>query len=108
MKQKFVPIHDRVLLHVQVEEKKSAGGIVLPIEHVTATVLAVGPGAVHTMHNPQVPFLRAPLVVKAGDKVALPRRYKEFCEEVLHDGEIRHVTTEANILGILESVPSPT
>lgn len=99
---RFVPINDRILLRVVEGEKKSAGGIFLPIEHVTAKVVAAGPGAIVPIHHPQAPFFRQPPTVKPGDTVALPKRYKEHCEEVLHEGVLHYVATENVILGILE------
>lgn len=99
---KFIPINDRILLLVMNEEKKTATGLILPSEHVTAKVVAAGPGAVVPIHNVALPFVRQPPTVKPGDTVALPKRYREHCEEVLHEGSLHYVATENVILGILE------
>jgi co-chaperonin GroES (HSP10) len=99
--QKFVPINDRILLRVKHEEKTSGGGIILPVDQVTAEVVAVGPGLPVAL-PPTPQFVRAPLSVKPGDIVSLPKRYKELSEEVLHEGATHYVATEQVVLGILQ------
>lgn len=95
---KFEPINDRVLLRVIDEEETSKGGIILPTGSTTATVVAVGPGA----WSPNVAG-RIPMSLKAGDKVALPKRFREHCEEVLHEDVKHYVTTEQIVLGRVQA-----
>jgi co-chaperonin GroES (HSP10) len=97
---KFVPINDRILFRVlEEEEKKSAGGIILPVSRVTATIAEVGPGAQFGASDGCPGRLQ--MTVKKGDVVALPKNYKEHSEEVLHDGAVHYVSTEQVVLGVL-------
>jgi co-chaperonin GroES (HSP10) len=112
----FEPLGDRVLLKILVGEKKTASGIILPIEAVTARVVAVGPGT--RMPYEDVAYNEEtgeetsdgtpaydPIDVEVGDIVVLPKGYKQHCEEILHAGSTHYVATEQLMLGILVEEP---
>ena len=93
---KFRPLHDRVIVKREAEERKSPGGIVIPD---TATekptygkVLAVGNGKL--LENGTV----RPLDVKVGDKILFG---KYSGTEVKLEGEEVVVMREEDILAIV-------
>ena len=93
---KFRPLHDRVIIKREAEERKSPGGIVIPD---TATekptygkVLAVGNGKL--LENGTV----RPLDVKVGDKILFG---KYSGTEVKLEGEEVVVMREEDILAIV-------
>jgi chaperonin GroES len=91
------PLHDRVIVRRVEEERKSAGGIVIPdtaAEKPTqGEVIAVGNGRIQ--ENGEV----RPLDVKAGDKILFG---KYSGTEVKVNGEDLLVMKEDDIMGILE------
>jgi chaperonin GroES len=91
------PLHDRVIVKRLEEERKTAGGIVIPDsateKPIRGKVLAVGNGKV--ADNGQ---LRA-LDVKVGDTVLFG---KYSGTEVKMDGEELLVMREDDIMGIIE------
>ncbi len=94
---KINPLHDRVVVRRLEEERKSAGGIVIPD---TATekpaqgeVVAVGPGKM--LDNGQV----HPLAVKVGQRVLFG---KYAGTEVKLSGHEFVVMREDDIMGIVE------
>ena len=95
---KLRPLHDRVVIRRSEEEKKTAGGIVLPGSAAEkpnqGEVLAVGPGKV--LENGEV---RA-LSVKVGDKVVFGPYSGSNTVKV--DGEDLLVMAENEILAVLE------
>jgi chaperonin GroES len=92
------PLHDRVIVRRVEEERKSAGGIVIPdtaAEKPTqGEVIAVGNGRIQ--ENGEV----RPLDVKAGDKILFG---KYSGTEVKVNGEDLLVMREDDIMGVLES-----
>lgn len=91
------PLHDRVIVRRLEEERKSAGGIVIPDtateKPVQGEVIAVGKGKV--LDNGQ----SRPLDVKKGDKVL----FGKFAgSEVKLDGKELLVLREEDIMGVLE------
>ena len=95
---KLPPLHDRVVVLRSEEEKKTAGGIVLPGSAAEkpnqGEVLAVGPGKV--LDNGEV---RA-LSVKVGDKVVFGPYSGSNTVKV--DGEDLLVIGESEILAVVE------
>ncbi|AMS16375.1 MULTISPECIES: co-chaperone GroES [Pseudomonas] len=95
---KLRPLHDRVVIRRSEEEKKTAGGIVLPGSAAekanTGEVLAVGPG--RALENGEV---RA-LAVKVGDKVVFGPYSGSNTVKV--DGEDLLVMAENEILAVIE------
>jgi chaperonin GroES len=95
---KLRPLHDRVVIRRSEEEKKTAGGIVLPGSAAekanTGEVLAVGPG--RALENGEV---RA-LAVKVGDKVVFGPYSGSNTVKV--DGEDLLVMSENEILAVIE------
>lgn len=94
---KLRPLHDRVIVKRMEEERKSAGGIVIPD---TATekpsrgkVIAVGPGKVNDKGDTIAPN------VKKGDKVLFG---KYSGTEVKVEGEDLIVMREDDIMAVLE------
>jgi chaperonin GroES len=91
------PLHDRVIVRRVEEERKSAGGIVIPdtaAEKPTqGEVVAVGNGRIQ--ENGEV----RPLDVKAGDKILFG---KYSGTEVKVNGEDLLVMKEDDIMGVLE------
>ena len=91
------PLHDRVIVRRLEEERKTAGGIVIPDtateKPVQGEVIAVGNGKV--LDNGQ----SRPLDVKKGDKVL----FGKFAgSEVKLDGKELLVLREEDIMGVLE------
>jgi chaperonin GroES len=95
---KIRPLHDRVVVRRMEEEKKSAGGIVIPDsaaeKPIQGEVIAVGNGKI--LDSGEV---RA-LDVKVGDKVLFG---KYSGTEVKLDGDEFLVMREEDIMGVLES-----
>jgi len=95
---KLRPLHDRVVVRRSEEEKKTAGGIVLPGSAAEkpnqGEVLAVGPGKV--LESGEV---RA-LSVKVGDKVVFGPYSGSNTVKV--DGEDLLVIGESEILAVVE------
>ncbi|EJM66667.1 Co-chaperonin GroES [Pseudomonas sp. GM50] len=95
---KLRPLHDRVVIRRSEEEKKTAGGIVLPGSAAEkpnqGEVLAVGPGK--ALDNGEV---RA-LAVKVGDKVVFGPYSGSNTVKV--DGEDLVIMAENEILAVVE------
>ena len=91
------PLHDRVIVRRLEEERKTAGGIVIPDtakeKPIQGEVIAVGKGKI--LENGQV----RPLDVKAGDKVLFG---KYSGTEVKVGNEELLVMREEDIMGIIE------
>jgi chaperonin GroES len=91
------PLHDRVIVRREVEERKTAGGIVLPDsateKPIRGEVLAVGNGKI--LDNGDV----RPLDVKVDD-IILFGKYSGT--EVKLDGEELLVMREEDIMGVIE------
>jgi len=94
---KIRPLHDRVIVKRVEEERKTAGGIVLPDsateKPMRGKVLAVGTGKI--MENGSVRALQ----VKEGD-VVLFGKYSGT--EVKVDGEELVVMREEDLMGVIE------
>src|SRR5579872_3337051 len=95
---KIRPLHDRVIVQREEEERKSAGGIVIPDtaaeKPIRGKVLAVGKGKI--LDNGTV----RPLDVKIGDRVLFG---KYGGNEVKVDGEDLLVLREEDIMAVFES-----
>ena len=95
---KLRPLHDRVVIRRSEEEKKTAGGIVLPGSAAEkanhGVIVAAGPGK--TLENGEV---RA-LAVKVGDKVVFGPYSGSNTVKV--DGEDLLVIGESEILAVVE------
>ncbi|MFZ5594299.1 MAG: co-chaperone GroES [Pseudomonadota bacterium] len=91
------PLYDRVIIRRLEEERKSAGGIVIPDsateKPIRGEVVAVGKGKV--LDNGDL----RPLEVKAGDKVLFG---KYSGTEVKVEGQELLVMREEDIMGIIE------
>ncbi len=91
------PLHDRVIVKRQEEEKTSAGGIMLPDSAAEkpsrGEVIAVGTGKV--IDNGQ----KQPMSVKAGDKILFG---KFSGSEVKVDGEDYIIMREDEIFAVIE------
>ena len=93
---KLLPLHDRVIVKRLEEERKSAGGIVIPDTAAEkpsmGEVVAVGPGKTGKKGKLQ------PMGVKAGDKVLFGKysgqEFKMDNEDLLH-------MREDDIIGIV-------
>jgi chaperonin GroES len=92
------PLHDRLIVKREAEERKSPGGIVIPD---TATekplfgkVIAVGKGKI--LENGEV----RPLDVKAGEKILFG---KYSGTEVKVDGEELVVMREEDVMAVVET-----
>ena len=94
---KIRPLHDRVIVKREEEERKSPGGIVIPDtaaeKPMQGQIIAVGPGA-RGDDNELIP-----LDVKKGDLVLFG---KWSGTEVKIDGQDLLIMKESDILGILE------
>ena len=94
---KIRPLHDRVIVRRLEEERKTAGGIVIPDtaaeKPVRGEVIAVGNGKI--LENGDV----RPLDVKVGDKVLFG---KYSGTEVKVDGEELVVMREDDIMAVFE------
>jgi len=95
---KIRPLHDRVVVRRMEEERKSAGGIVIPDsaaeKPIQGQVVAVGNGKL--LENGEV----RPLDVKVGDKVLFG---KYSGTEVKVEGEELLVMREEDIMGVIEA-----
>ena len=95
---KMRPLHDRVIIRRLEEERKTAGGIVIPDtaaeKPIQGEVVAVGNGKV--MDNGDLRSLE----VKVGDKVLFG---KYAGTEVKVEGEDLVVMREDDIMAVLES-----
>ena len=94
---KIRPLHDRVIVRRLEEERKSAGGIVIPDtakeKPIQGEVVAAGKGKI--LENGQV----RPLDVKVGDKVLFG---KYSGTEIKVDGQDYLIMREDDILGVIE------
>jgi chaperonin GroES len=94
---KIRPLHDRVIVRRLEEERKSAGGIVIPDsateKPVQGEVMAVGKGKI--LENGNV----RPMELKKGDKVLFG---KFSGTEVKIEGQEVLVLREEDIMGVLE------
>ena len=94
---KIRPLHDRVIVRRMEEERKSAGGIVIPDsateKPVQGEIVAVGKGKL--LENGEV----RPLDVKKGDKVLFA---KYGGTEIKIEGEELLVMREEDIMGVVE------
>ena len=92
------PLHDRVIIKRMEEERRTAGGIVIPDsateKPVRGKVIAVGNGKI--MENGNV----RPLEVKPGDVVMFG---KYSGTEVKMDGEELLVMREEDIMGVVQA-----
>ena len=95
---KFRPLHDRVVVKREAEERKSPGGILIPdtaAEKPTfGKVLAVGNGKL--LENGTV----RPLDVKVGDKILFG---KYSGTEVKIDGDELVVMREEDVMAVFEA-----
>ncbi len=93
------PLHDRVVIRRMEEERKSAGGIVLPDsateKPIQGEVLAVGPGK--TLDNGDVRKLQ----VKVGDKVLFGKYSGTEVKLNMGDKEVL-IMREDDLMGIVE------
>lgn len=91
------PLHDRVVVRRVEEERKSAGGIVIPDtaaeKPIRGEIVAVGNGKI--LENGD----RRPLSVKVGDQVLFG---KYSGTEVKLDGEELLVMREDDVMAVLE------
>ncbi len=94
---KIRPLHDRVIVKREDEERKSPGGIVIPDtaaeKPIRGKVVAVGKGKI--LENGQV----RPLDVKVGDRILFG---KYGGNEVKVDGEELLVLREEDVMAIIE------
>jgi len=94
---KIRPLHDRVVVKRMEEERKTAGGIVIPDtateKPIRGQVIAVGNGKI--LENGQV----RPLDVKVNDKVLFG---KYSGTEIKVDGEEVLVMREEDIMAVIE------
>jgi len=94
---KIRPLHDRVIVKRVEEEKKSAGGIIIPDaaaeKPVQGVVKAVGKGKI--LENGEI----RPLDLKVGDKVLFG---KYSGTEVKVDGEDVLVMREEDVMAVIE------
>ena len=92
----FTPLHDRVLVRRVESDEKTAGGLIIPDsakeKPAEGLVVSVGSGAVKEDGS------RAPMDVKAGDKILFG---KWSGTEVTVDGEELLIMKESDILGII-------
>lgn len=97
MSTKIRPLHDRVIVKREEDERKSPGGIVIPDsaseKPSKGKVLAVGHGKI--LENGQV----RPLDVKVGDKVLFG---KYSGTEVKVDGDDVLVMREEDIMAVID------
>ena len=95
---KIRPLHDRVIVKREDDERKSPGGIVIPDtateKPMKGRVLAVGKGKI--LESGEI----RPLDVKIGDKVLFG---KYSGTEVKMDGDDVLVMREEDIMAIIES-----
>lgn len=93
---KIRPLNDRVLVQRMEEETKTKGGIIIPDtakeKPQEAEIIAVGPGKI------QEDGKRAPMDVKAGDKVLIG---KYSGSEIKIDDEDYVILREDEILAVI-------
>jgi chaperonin GroES len=93
---KMRPLHDRVIVKREAEERKSPGGIVIPDtaaeKPIFGKVLAIGKGKV--LENGTV----RPLDVKVGDKILFG---KYSGTEVKMDGDELVVMREEDVMAVI-------
>jgi chaperonin GroES len=98
---KFRPLHDRVVVRRLEEDKKTAGGIIIPDtvqeKPMQGEVVAVGPGVRDESGK------LVPLDIKKGDRVLFG---KWSGTEVKIDGEELAIMKESDIFGIIEGKAS--
>ena len=96
-KQKIRPLHDRVIVEREEEERTSAGGIVIPDtateKPIRGKVVATGNGKI--LDDGSV----RPLDVKAGDKVLFG---KYSGTEIKIDGDELLVMREDDLMAVIE------
>jgi chaperonin GroES len=89
---KVKPLADRVMVKLEKNEAKTAGGIIIPDtaqeKTQTGVVVAVGPGTE-----------KAPITVKAGDKVM---HDKYAGTQIKIDGEDHLILKMADVIAIVE------
>jgi len=89
---KVKPLADRVIVKLEKNEAKTAGGIIIPDtaqeKTQTGTVIAVGPGTE-----------KDPITVKSGDKVM---HDKYAGTQIKIDGEDHLIVRMADIIAIVE------
>ncbi|MGQ0659205.1 MAG: co-chaperone GroES [Chromatiales bacterium] len=94
---KLRPLHDRVIVKRMEEERKSAGGIVIPDtateKPIRGKVIAVGPGKTNDKGDVN------PMNVKKGDKVLFG---KYSGTEVKVDSDELVVMREDDIMAVIE------
>ena len=94
---KFRPLHDRVVVKRLDEDKKTAGGIIIPDsateKPMQGEVISVGPGARDDDGD------RVALDVKAGDIILFG---KWSGTEVKIDGQDLLIMKESDIMGVIE------
>jgi chaperonin GroES len=94
---KIRPLHDRVIVKREEEERKSPGGIVIPDtateKPIFGKVVAVGKGKI--LENGEI----RPLDVKVGDKILFG---KYSGTEVKMDGDELVVMREEDIMAVVE------
>ena len=95
---KMRPLHDRVIVKREAEERKSPGGIVIPDtaaeKPIFGKIVAIGKGKV--MENGTV----RPLDVKVGDKILFG---KYSGTEVKMDGDELVVMREEDVMAVIDS-----
>ncbi len=98
---KFRPLHDRVVVRRLEEDKKTAGGIIIPDtvkeKPMQGEVIAVGPGLRDESGK------LVPLDVKNGDRRVFG---KWSGTEVKIDGEELAIMKESDIFGVIEGKAS--
>jgi chaperonin GroES len=98
MRMKLRPLHDRVVIRRQEEERTSAGGIVIPDsateKPIRGQVVAVGKGKITDSGDIR------PLDVKVGDKVLFG---KYSGTEIKVEGEGLLVMREEDIVAVVEA-----
>ena len=94
---KIRPLHDRVIVKREDEERKSPGGIVIPDtaaeKPIRGKIIAVGKGKI--LEDGKV----RPLDLKVGDKILFG---KYGGTEVKVDGEELLIMKESDIMGVLD------
>jgi len=94
---KIRPLHDRVIVKREDEERKSPGGIVIPDtaaeKPIRGKIMAVGKGKI--LENGSV----RPLDLKVGDKILFG---KYSGTEVKMDGEELLVMREEDVMAVIE------
>ena len=94
---KIRPLHDRVIVKREDEERKSPGGIVIPDtaaeKPIRGKIMAVGKGKI--LENGQV----RPLDVKVGDRILFG---KYGGTEVKVDGDELLVMREEDVMAVIE------